>query len=190
MKEEGNPPFELHSPRNPTGAGRSIREGKHQPWDGRKPAWGYTCWEKPCFGPLVVAAIKIDFVGTALTSKLSEHICSQVISDFGPEHKCALTAYWSKPFPQTCSSHHHFPPPWCASVVPIEDFRSEPAVGGFAKLNPFCPVPTGAWLRGGEEKICSRPCKKNICIYIFTNLRKKIRVHGACSKATRLFLTT
>jgi len=70
--------FELSSPRNSTrpgdkrratsvrtplavhahsATGRGIWEGQHQPWDGRKHAWWYTCWEEPYFGQLVVAAI-------------------------------------------------------------------------------------------------------------------------------------
>ena len=65
--------------------GRNIRQGLHQQWDGRKPAWGYASLEEQleiildlpfgfpinnispeeqCFGQLVVAAINYDFVGT------------------------------------------------------------------------------------------------------------------------------
>jgi len=34
----------------------------------QKPTWGYTSWEEPCFGQLVVAAIKYEFVATDLTA--------------------------------------------------------------------------------------------------------------------------
>ena len=40
------------------------------------------------------------FVGTALTSKLSEHIYALDQSFKLPGYKCAPTAYWSKPFLQ------------------------------------------------------------------------------------------
>jgi len=48
--------------------GRSVREGQHQQWDGLKPAWGYASYGEPCFGQLVVAVIKYDFVGTDETT--------------------------------------------------------------------------------------------------------------------------
>ena len=78
--------FELCSPRTPQGpdergnirsnstvhthdvTGRSVREGQHQQWDGLKPAWGYASYGEPCFGQLVVAVIKYDFVGTDETT--------------------------------------------------------------------------------------------------------------------------
>ena len=39
-----------------------VLRGNIQPWDGRQPAWGYACYEEPCFGQTVVAAIIYGFV--------------------------------------------------------------------------------------------------------------------------------
>ena len=47
-----------------------VLRGNIQPWDGRKPAWGYACQEEPCFGQTVVAAIIYGFVGTDKSNDL------------------------------------------------------------------------------------------------------------------------
>jgi len=62
MKDEGQHPFELCSPRIPTGAGRSIREGQHQPWERTEARMGVRLLGRAMLGRLVVAATKHDFV--------------------------------------------------------------------------------------------------------------------------------
>ena len=60
----GQHPFELHSPRIPPGAGRSIREGQHQPWERMETRMGIRLLGRAMLGQLVVVAINHDFVRT------------------------------------------------------------------------------------------------------------------------------
>jgi len=83
--------FELSSPRIPTGAGRSIREGQHQPWERTEARMGVRLLGGAMLGQTVVAAIIYGFVRTDYTGKLSEHICtldprSEItwLGNFGP----------------------------------------------------------------------------------------------------------
>jgi len=64
VPKEGQHPFELRSPQIPTGAGRSIRELKHQPWERTAARMGVRLLGRAMLGQLVVAAINYDFVGT------------------------------------------------------------------------------------------------------------------------------
>jgi len=82
MTDEGQHPFELHSPRITTEVSRSIREGQHQPWERTETCMGVCLLGRAMLGRLVVAATKYDFVRTELTSKLSEHIYAP---DRGPK---------------------------------------------------------------------------------------------------------
>ena len=66
MNDEGQHAFELRSLRIPTGAGCSIREGQHQPWERTEAHMGV----RAMLSQLVVAATKYDFVRTDLTGKL------------------------------------------------------------------------------------------------------------------------
>jgi len=43
---------------------RSIREGQHQPWEWTQARMGVRLLGRAMLGPLVVAAINQDFVGT------------------------------------------------------------------------------------------------------------------------------
>jgi len=61
---EGKHPFELRSPRIPTGAGRSIREGKRKPWERTEARMGVRLLGRAILGRLVVAAVNYDFAGT------------------------------------------------------------------------------------------------------------------------------
>ena len=48
----------------PPGAGRSIREGQHQPWERTEARMGVRLPGRAMLGQLVVAAINYDFVRT------------------------------------------------------------------------------------------------------------------------------
>jgi len=70
MNDEGQHAFELRSLRIPTGAGCSIREGQHQPWERTEAHMGVRLLGRAMLSQLVVAATKYDFVRTDLTGKL------------------------------------------------------------------------------------------------------------------------
>ena len=85
-----------------------MLRGNIQPWDGRKPAWGYACQGEPCsvhwlWRPL----IKILWeqisrtTQTTLPNRLRSgpKVPSQVLSD----RTEAYLAKWSNPFPQQYS---------------------------------------------------------------------------------------
>jgi len=74
VPKEGQHPLELRSPRISTGAGRSIKEGKHQPWERTGARMEVRLLGRAMLGQLVVEAINYDFMRTDLTGKLSEHI--------------------------------------------------------------------------------------------------------------------
>ena len=73
MKDEGQHPFELRSPRIPTGAGSSIREGQHQPWERTEARMGVRLLGRALLGRLVVAATKYDFVRTVKSYDLARY---------------------------------------------------------------------------------------------------------------------
>jgi len=56
MKDEGQHPLELRSPRIPTMAGRSIMEEKHKPWERLEAHMGVRLLGRAMLGRLVVAA--------------------------------------------------------------------------------------------------------------------------------------
>jgi len=60
----GQHPFELRSPRIPPGAGRSIREGQHQPWERTEAHMGVRLLGRAMLGQLVVVAINYEYVRT------------------------------------------------------------------------------------------------------------------------------
>jgi len=73
MKDEGQHPFELRSPRIPTGAGCSIREGQHQLWERTETHMGVRLLGRAMLGRLVVAATKYDFVRTVKSYDLARY---------------------------------------------------------------------------------------------------------------------
>ena len=64
-------PFELRSPRIPPGAGRSIREGQHQPCERTEARMGVRLLGRAMLGQLVVVAINYDFVRTVKSYDLA-----------------------------------------------------------------------------------------------------------------------
>jgi len=74
MKYGGQHPFELRWPQIPPGAGHSIREGQHQPWERTEARIGVRLLGRAMLGQTVVAAIIYGFVRTDQTGKLSKHI--------------------------------------------------------------------------------------------------------------------
>ena len=52
---------------------RSIREGQHQPWEWTEARMGVRLLGRAMLGPMVVAAINYDFVGTAKSDDLAQY---------------------------------------------------------------------------------------------------------------------
>jgi len=69
----GQHPFELRSPQIPPGAGRSIMEGQHQPWERTEARMGVRLLGRAMLGKLVVVAINYDFVRTVKSYDLARY---------------------------------------------------------------------------------------------------------------------
>ena len=69
----GQHPFELRSPWIPTGAGRSIREGQHQPWERTEARMGVRLLGRAILCRLVVVDINCDFVRTVKSYDLDRY---------------------------------------------------------------------------------------------------------------------
>jgi len=82
MKEGGNIRSNSAHCECPPGAGRSIREWQHQPWERTEARMGVRLLGIAMLGQRVVAAIIGGFVRTDLTGKLSKHIHAP---DLGPK---------------------------------------------------------------------------------------------------------
>ena len=111
--------FELCPPRisqGPVGYRESsqgpVLRGNIQPWDGRKPAWGYACQGEPCSArrlwrlSFTVLWTQISrTTSTTLPNRLRSgpKLPSQVISD----RTEAYLAKWSNPFPHYQYTHMH-----------------------------------------------------------------------------------
>jgi len=65
--------FEVRSPRITHGAGRSIREGQHQPWERTEARMGVRLLGRAMLSQLVVVVINHDFVRTVKSYDLAQY---------------------------------------------------------------------------------------------------------------------